>query len=259
LELAKLSYHNLTDPANFEYVYDVLNSEANRNALDDYVVSQGGSISNVQNNAAYGFAMSTTNFNELLQRIYNQTYQEYKIDEIKNALNNTYNYFSTAQLKQLLAFVNSEEQRLTLAKLAYNRTADRQNFNQLVDMFYTQANRDELNSFIVSNGGNANTASYKMPMSDASFTQIYNKARGHFFQKNTLNDIRTALRNTSNNFTTDQIRQLLLLVKTEADKLSLAKMAYPRAVDQINYPQLLDLFTIHSNRTELDIFIKAQQ
>jgi hypothetical protein len=259
LELAKLSYHRLTDPSNFSYVYDVFNRQANKDALDDYVVSKGGSISNIQNNAAYGAAMSTANFNELLQRIYNQTYQENKIDEIKNAFNSTYNYFSTAQLKQLLAFVNSEPQRLTLAKLAYNRTADRANFNQLVDMFYTQANRDELNSFIVSNGGNANTASYKMPMSDASFTQIYNKARGHFFQKNTLNEIRTAFSNTSNDFTTDQIRQLLLLAKTEADKLALAKLAYPRAVDPINYSQLLDLFTIQSNRTELDIFIKAKQ
>jgi hypothetical protein len=259
LELAKLSYPKLTDPANFSYVYEVFKSEANRDALDDYVVSEGGNISNVQNNAAYGAAMSTANFNELLQRIYNQTYQENKIAEIKDALNSTYNYFSTAQLKQLLAFVNSEAERLTLAKLAYNRTADRANFNELVDMFYTQSNRDELNGFIISNGGNANTASYKMPMSDASFTQIYNKARSHFFQKNTLNEIRTAVSNTSNNFTTDQIRQLLLLAKTDADKLALAKLAYPRVVDSINYSQLLDLFTIQSNRTELDIFIKAQQ
>jgi hypothetical protein len=259
LELAKLSYPKLTDPANFSYVYDVFKSEANRDALDDYVVSEGGNISNVQNNAAYGAAMSTANFNGLLQRIYNQTYQENKIAEIKDALNSTYNYFSTTQLKQLLAFVNSEAERLTLAKLAYNRTADRANFNELVDMFYTQSNRDELNDFIVSNGGNANTASYKMPMSDASFTQIYNKARSHFFQKNTLNEIRTAVSNTSNNFTTDQIRQLLLLAKTDADKLALAKLAYPRVVDSINYSQLLDLFTIQSNRTELDIFIKAQQ
>jgi hypothetical protein len=52
---------------------------------------------------------------------------------------------------------------------------------------------------------------------------------------------------------------LLLLAKTDADKLALAKLAYPRAVDPINYSQLLDLFTIPSNRTELDIFIKAQQ
>jgi hypothetical protein len=258
-ELAKLSYPKLTDPDNFSYVYDVFKSEANRDALDDYVVSEGGNISNVQNNAAYGAAMSTANFNELLQRIYNQTYQENKIAEIRDALNSTYNYFSTVQLKQLLAFVNSEAERLTLAKLAYNRTADRANFNELVDMFYTQSNRDELNGFIISNGGNANTASYKMPMSDASFTQIYNKARSHFFQKNTLNEIRTAVSNTSNNFTTDQIRQLLLLAKTDADKLALAKLAYPRVVDSINYSQLLDLFTIQSNRTELDIFIKAQR
>ena len=139
------------------------------------------------------------------------------------------------------------------------RVTDRSNFNQVVDLFYTQANRDDLNSFIVSNGGVANSNTFKSPMSDASFTQIYNKARSHFFQKNTINDIRNAFNNTANNFSTEQIRQLLVLVNTEPNKLDLAKLAYPRVVDPINFPLLLDLFTIQSNRVELDMFIKAQQ
>lgn len=259
LELAKLSYSKITDPTNFSYVYDVFNNESNRDALDNYIVSQGGSISTVDNNAGFGTAMSTQSFNEVLQRIYNQSYQQGKVSEIRSALNSSYNYFNTAQIKQLLSFVNSETERLDLAKLAYNRVADRNNFSQLVDVFYTQSNRDELNSFIVRNGGMANNNSYKAPMTDASFNQIYTKARSHFFQKNTLSDIKTAFSNTSYNFTTDQVRQLLLLVKTDADKLAFAKLAYPRVVDPINYSQLLDLFTIQSNQTELDIFIKAQQ
>jgi hypothetical protein len=54
------------------------------------------------------------------------------------------------------------------------------------------------------------------------------------------------------------VRQLLLLARAEADKLVLAKLAYPRVVDTGNFSQLLDLFTIQSNRTELEIFINAQ-
>jgi hypothetical protein len=104
-----------------------------------------------------------------------------------------------------------------------------------VNLFYNQYNRDELNRFIANNGGSVNNSSYKAPMSDASFSQIYNKARGHFFQKNTLNEIKTAFSNTSNSFSTDQVRQLLLLTKTDADKLALAKLAYPRVVDPINF------------------------
>ncbi len=54
LELAKLSYKKLSDPANFSYVYDVFNSESHRDALDEYIVSQGANISSVQNNTGYG-------------------------------------------------------------------------------------------------------------------------------------------------------------------------------------------------------------
>lgn len=260
LELAKLSYAKVTDASNFSYVYDVLNSENSRDELDDYVVSQKtyGSTS-TQNNTAYGTAMSEVNFNQLLTRTKNYLYQEDRIAEIKNSLNSNYNYFSTSQIRQLLLLVNSETDRLSLVKLAYPRVTDRNNFNQLVDLFYTQYNRDDLNNFIVSNGGMANTTVYAAPMSDASFTQIYNKARGHFFQKNTLNDIRNAFNNTSNKFSTEQVKQLLLLANTEPDRLALAKLAYPRVVDKYNFSQLLDLFTIQSNRSELEIFIQAQQ
>lgn len=258
IELAKLSYKKVTDPANFTYVYDVIKSEAGRDSLDDYIVEQGGTNSTTDNNAAYGTAMSVANFNQLMVRIQNQNYEEGKISEIRNALNSSYNYFSTAQIKQMLLLVSSETDRLSLAKLAYPRTADKANFNQLVGLFYTQYNRDELNNFIVNNGGVANNSSYRSAMTDASFAQIYNKARSHFFQKNTLNDIRTALSTVSNNFSTAQVKQLLMLATTEADKLALAKLSYPRVVDTINFSQLMDLFSIESNRTELDIFIKAQ-
>lgn len=258
IELAKLSYKKVTDPDNFTYVYDVIKSEAGRDALDDYIVEQGGSTSTTDDNAALGTAMSVSNFNQLMVRIQNQNYEEGRISEIRNALNSSYNYFSTAQIKQILLLVSSETDRISLAKLAFIRTADKANFNQLVDIFYTQNNRDDLNKFIISNGGVANNSSYRSAMSDASFAQVYNKARSHFFQKNTLNDIRTAFNTTSNNFTTAQVKQLLMLATNEADKLALAKLSYPRVVDTINFSQIMDLFSIESNRTELDIFIKAQ-
>jgi hypothetical protein len=260
LELARLSYAKVTDPSNFSYVYDVLNSENSRDQLDDYVVSQKtyGSTS-TQNNMAYGTAMADVNFNQLFTRTKNYLYQDDRIAEIRNSLNNSYNYFSTAQIRQLLLLVTSEADRLSLAKLAFPRAVDRNSFNQLIDLFYNQYNRDDLNNFIVSNGGVANTSTYTPPMSDASFTQIYNKARGHFFQKNTVKDIKDAFNNTANKFSTEQVRQLLLLANTEPDRLALAKLAYPRVVDRLNFSQLTDMFTIQSNRSELEIFIQAQQ
>ena len=260
LELAKLSYKKVTDPGNFSYVYDALNSEASRDALDDYVVAQGGTISTTDASAAFGTRsiISPSGFDQLLVNIQNKSYQTDRITEVRNAFSSTYYNYTTAQIKQLLSLISSETERLSLAKLAFSHTADPSNFNQLVDLFIIQSNRDNLNSFIVSNGGVANTTVYRAPMTEASFTQLYNKARSHFFPWNTVKDIRTAFENTNYNFTTAQVKQLLLLVKAEPDRLALAKMAYPRTVDTGNYTQLLDLFTIQSNKTELEIFINAQ-
>jgi hypothetical protein len=39
LELAKLSYNNITDPTNFSQLYDILSSQASRNELAAYVSS----------------------------------------------------------------------------------------------------------------------------------------------------------------------------------------------------------------------------
>ena len=129
----------------------------------------------------------------------------------------------------------------------------------MVSLFYYTANRDELNQFIVSNGGTANNSSYTPPMSDQNFTQLYNKARGHFFQKNTVADIQTAFTNNANYFSTEQIKSLLQLVSTESSKLELAKLGYARVVDKQNYSTLLDLFTVASNRTALESHINSQQ
>ena len=258
LELAKLSYSKVTDKANFRSVYEVLSSEMNRDALDDYVVQQGGYLEVTQSNTAYATVMPDADFSVLLNRTRNYSYEADRLTEIRNALNSN-NYYNTSQIKQLLSLVKSETERLAFAKTAYNRVLDKSTFNQLVDLFYVQSNRDNLNNFIVSNGGVANTSTYRVAMSDASFTQIYNKAGGHFLPWNIIKDIRTAFGTTSNYFSTDQVKQLLQLVSSETSKLELAKLAYARVVDAMNFPQLLELFTTQSSKTDLENFIRLQQ
>jgi DNA-binding transcriptional MerR regulator len=258
LELAKLSYNKVTDKSNFSSVYDVLNSEASRDALDDYVVNQAGYIENTDNNTAYGVAMADADFSQLLNRTRNYSYQADRIAEVRNAVNSQ-NYFSLAQIRQLLSLVSSETERLTLAKSAYAKTIDKTNYNQLVNLFYVQANRTELNNFIVNNGGIANNNMYNTAMTDAAFNQVYNKARSHFFQKNTVNEVRTAFNTTTNYFSTEQAKTLLQLVVAEPTRLELAKLAYARVVDAVNFSQVLDLFATQTNKTDLENFINAQQ
>ena len=96
-------------------------------------------------------------------------------------------------------------------------------------------------------------------MSAATFNQLYQKARNHFFQSSTVSDVQSAFTNTANYFSTEQVRQMLLLVKAEADRLALAKLAYSRTVDANNFRQLGDLFTTQANKEELASFIRSRQ
>ena len=258
LELAKLSYSRVTDPANFSTLYDVLQSEASRDALDSYVVEQGGSAVSTQSNAAYGTALSTAAFNTLLNRVRSYSYQSGRIAEIRTALEDG-SYYSVSQIRELLTLVTAETDRLSLAKQAYNRVVDRSAYNQLADLFYQQTTRNEFNNFIVTNGGVASNSTYIQPMSEAAFQQLYNKARAHFFQKNKVTEVQTALSNSANNFSTEQVRILLQLITTESTRLELAKMGFARVIDPNNYSSLVDLFVSQTNRTELENYIRSRQ
>ena len=258
LELAKLSYARVTDPEAFSSLYDVLQSEASRDALDDYVVAQGGSAISTESNAAYGTALSDAQFTTLLNRVKGYSYQSGRIAEIRTALEGSA-YFSTTQVRDLLTLVTSETDRLTLAKQAYSRVVDRSVYGQLASLFYGSATRAEFNNFVTSNGGVVTNTTYTQAMSDAAFQQVYNKARAHFFQKNTVADVQAAFINTANYFSTEQVRSLLQLISTETTRLELAKLGYARVVDPLNYYSLVDLFTVQANRTALENYIRSKQ
>jgi hypothetical protein len=52
---------------------------------------------------------------------------------------------------QIIALLSSEDNRLNLAKLAFDNIVDQQNFRQLYDLFDSQSSRDELDNYIKTN------------------------------------------------------------------------------------------------------------
>ena len=93
-------------------------------------------------------------------------------------------------------------------------------------------------------------------MSDAKFEQLLQSVRSKFLQSSKAAAIRTAFLNTSNYFTTEQAGQLLSLLNSEADKLTLAKLSYPRITDPASFTQLYEVFTSENSKNEMDIFIR---
>jgi len=114
LDLAKLSYRSVTDPANFAQLSDLFYSSTYRNEFNNYAGLNAGQIINT----GVKTQMTTYEFNQLLKSVQDKWSQSLKGEAERDAFANTGNYFSTAQIRQLLSLITSESDRLDLANLS---------------------------------------------------------------------------------------------------------------------------------------------
>jgi hypothetical protein len=273
--LAKLAYPRVSDPTNFTMLYDVFNSVASRDDMNNFIRnnpnynnSGSGNYGNNNygnnnygnnNNNGYRTPMADYQFSQLLQTINSQYSQSGKYTAISGAFNNSSNYFTTAQVRQMLSLITTESDRLVLAKQSYLRVTDAGSFTTLYDLFYNQSSRNDLNNYVIQNGGTGTTVQYnnRTPMSDATFNQVLQKVSNHFLPWDKVRDARDAFNNTSYYFTTSQVRQILNVIASENDKLELAKLAWSRVTDPAYFTQLFDLFTTQAYRDDLNAYIQA--
>jgi Domain of unknown function (DUF4476) len=98
------------------------------------------------------------------------------------------------------------------------------------------------------NNGNGNY------MSQREFNDVKEQLRKEWFENNRLTSAKFIV--DKNNFTTQQVKELMLLFTFENNKLELAKYAYRKTIDRQNYYQLNDVLTFSSSKDELARFIR---
>jgi acylphosphatase len=251
LQLAKLSYRTITDPVNFNQVYNLLNSQSSRNELAAYVNDNYNAGTNTNPVAS----MSDANFNALYQDIRSQWSVNTQMNSLTNAFQTSSNYFTSYQASQLIQLVSAENNRLQLAKLSYRTITDVANFNQVYNLLSSQASKNELAAFINNNsdaGINPNVA-----MADANFNALYQTIQSKFFPNEKMNSLTNEFNNTANYFTCTQAKQLIQLVSLESNRLQLAKLSYRTITDRNNFTQLYDILNSQASRNELDAYAKA--
>ena len=220
--------------------------------------------------------MSDNTFRQLALEIKANRYESARVAAIREAMNSSDRY-TVSQISELLALINTENSRMELAKLSYDNIVDPQNFSSLNSLFTTQANRAELNDFIRSrpNGdgndgnrrrnGNGTYAPVHAAMDNRAFTQLLDNAGNHILPWDKVKDVKAAFSDPNNYFTSDQARQLMFIVSTgnilsvpEANRVELAKLAYARVIDPINFQQVIDLFSDRTSREELNSYVRLQ-
>jgi hypothetical protein len=267
LTLAKLAYPRVADPNNFTELYDVFNSISSRDQMNAFIranpnnnrISGTTNTNNTSssNNSSYRTPMAEYQFSQLLQTVNSQYSQSGKYSTISGSFNNSANYFSTAQVRQLLSVINSETDRLALAKQSYSRVSDPSNFTSLYDLFYTQAYRNDLNNYVIQNGGTGTSVqnNTRTSMADYQFSQLLQSVNSQYSQSGKYTTITGAFNNTSNYFTTAQVRQLLSVINSESERLALAKQSYSRVFDPANFSSLYDLFYTQAYRIDLNNYV----
>jgi hypothetical protein len=92
--------------------------------------------------------MTNTDFSILVLTIRGNFLQLLKVQAERDVFANPNNFFTAAQIKQLILLVNAEPSRLELAKLSFKTVTDPENFNQINDLFQMQASKDELAAYV---------------------------------------------------------------------------------------------------------------
>ena len=256
LYLAKISYRSIIDRNNFSQMSALLNSQASRNELDNFISTYDDS------NPIYTkIAMKDDDYNVLYRDIQNRFGLGAKMSALQNVFANENYYFTVAQARQLIQLVSSESNRLELAKSSYNNIVDPSNFNQLYDVLSSTGSRNELEVFVRESQNTPGTTSpvytNRTPMSTSSFNTLYNNVRNTWGLGAKMSELTEIFDNESYYFTVAQAKQLIQLVSSESNRLQLAKSAYGNITDPQNFNLMYDVLTSQSSKNELSTFVNT--
>jgi len=97
-------------------------------------------------NSAYSNAISNYDFSRVLWAISKESSETNRMRSAEQIIHT--NYFTVYQVKQLMELFCSDESKLDIAKLAYDKTVDRYDYYALNDVFKSENSRDELSRCI---------------------------------------------------------------------------------------------------------------
>lgn len=91
-------------------------------------------------------AISNREFDQVKESLRKEWFDNNRLTSAKFIIDN--NLFTTAQVKELMLLFNFDDKRLELAKYAYRRTVDRQNYYQVSELLVFSNSKDDLARFL---------------------------------------------------------------------------------------------------------------
>jgi hypothetical protein len=98
------------------------------------------------NSGSFGRTLSDIEFNNLLDNISRERSESNMMKSATQII--ATNYFSAEQVKEMLQLFASEDNKLSLAELAYDKTVDQRNYFVVNDVFRFNSSKNELARYI---------------------------------------------------------------------------------------------------------------
>lgn len=148
-QLARESYDNITDQSNFSQLYSLLSNESNKNELTLYVKSYNEGLIRINTR----IAMTEAEYNNIYRSIQFTFGFGAKMSSLTDLFADDTKYFTAVQISQLIQLVSDEDNRLQLAKSAYNNMTDTENFKLINDVFSSQSSKNDYMAYVQNNSG----------------------------------------------------------------------------------------------------------
>lgn len=94
-------------------------------------------------------------------------------------------------------------------------------------------------------------------MSARDFNEVKDQIRKEWFENNRMISVKVIV--DKNFFTTEQVKELMLLFTFESNRLEVAKYAFCKTVDQRNYFKVNEMLTFSSSKEELARFLRESE
>ncbi|HET9824332.1 MAG TPA: DUF4476 domain-containing protein [Chitinophagaceae bacterium] len=122
------------------------NGYGNNGGYGNYGNGTNGGYGNYGNGSNFGRTLSDAEFDGVLNNISREGSENNMLRSATQIINT--NYLTSEQVKEMLQLFNFENNKLDLAKLAYDRTVDKRNYFVVNDVFSYGSSKEELARFI---------------------------------------------------------------------------------------------------------------
>lgn len=167
------------------------------------------------------------------------------------------NYLTADQVQVLIQTFAYKSNQEAIAKQAYAKIYDPNNFYKVYSAFTFEESRAKLRNWVKrQNMPQESKFGLPEPLSEAEFAQAYTLIQNENFDTDRF---RIAQQLIDNNYlTSDQVYDLVDALSFKNNQDQIARQAYRKTYDQQNYHRVLDAFVFSASKRSLSNWLKGQ-